>query len=37
MIRAAREIPLWKKYPFGCECTGLTVQFVSPDEDEEEK
>ncbi len=27
MLQAAREIPLWQKYPLRCECTGLTVRF----------
>lgn len=28
MLKAAKEIPLWQKYPFGCSCTGLTVKYV---------
>lgn len=27
MLKAAREIPLWQKYPFGCSFTGLTVKY----------
>jgi hypothetical protein len=32
MLKAAREIPLWQKYPFGCICTGLMVRY---EEDED--
>jgi len=28
MLKGAREIPLWRRYPFGCPWTGLTVRFV---------
>ena len=37
MVQAAKDIPLWKKYPFACECTGLTVKYVAKDNEEEEK
>ena len=34
MIKAAKEIPLWKKYPFRCACTGLTMRYVSEEDSE---
>ncbi len=33
MLKAAKEIPLWQKYPFGCSCTGLTVKYDGLPED----
>jgi hypothetical protein len=33
MLKAAREIPLWQKYPFGCICTGLMVRYEEEDAD----
>ena len=35
MLKSAREMPLWAKYPFGCPCTGLTVRIETLPEEED--
>ncbi len=33
MLKAAKEISLWQKFPFKCVCTGLTVSYVAVKKD----
>ncbi len=33
MLKAAKEISLWQKYPFRCSCTGLTVRYIEENEE----